>query len=182
MPPVPRPGDSSTRSEQASASASIGASNGPFFKFNGATAAGIETTGLIYCPVGAGQTETRDAGQNHQRRSAHRGRDCSQYDEPNTRGIRGYMRDRENDGDFCGAPDLCYPLLGFLKLIQKNKHPTRFGNGGPTLSRSFVGHFPPKLRQMKESASNNGISRCHRGALALHSLSAAQPKGGGRAG
>jgi hypothetical protein len=113
MLPVPRPGDSSTRSEQASASASIGASNGPFFKFNGATAAGIETTALIYCPVGVGQTETRDAGQNHQRRLAHRGRDCSQYDEPNTRGIRGYMRDRENGGDFCGAPDSATRYLDF---------------------------------------------------------------------
>src|SRR5690348_9745075 len=46
----------------------------------------------------------------------------------------------------------------------------------------FVRHFPPKPRQMKESASNNGISRCHRGALALHSLSAAQPNGLGLAG
>ena len=70
------------------------------------------------------------------------------------------------------------PLLGLLKLTYRNNYSLPFRRGGPTRPPlRFVAHLPPQLCEMEESQSNVGIIGGQRGALALHSFSAAQPNG-----
>ena len=62
--------------------------------------------------------------------------------------------------------------------MEEKNYPFFFGSERyvhPSLR--FSRHLPPQLGEMKESETHIWISRSQRGALALPSFSAAQPKG-----